>query len=431
MATDIEKELEEFDETGMDDSTITGGDVADSMDKSSAAGASATSASYAAFTVSSSFQDFMLKSEIMRAIGDAGFEHPSQVQHQSIPQAILGTDMIVQAKSGMGKTAVFVLSTLQQLDVTRDTVDTLVLCHTREMAFQVSSEYERFSKYMPGARIEVVFGGVPFAESARRIKDHKPHVVIGTPGRLMHLLSEGVLNLSGLSRFIIDECDNLLNEFDMRRQVQDIFRKTPQSKQVMMFSATISTEAREVCRKFTKDPKEIFVDDKQLTLHGLQQYFVKLTESEKTRKLNDLLDNLDFNQVVIFVNSKRRASQLNRLLRQCAFPSISVHSDMAQKKRLALFKEFKEYKHRILVATNLFGRGIDIERVNIVINYDMTQDDDSYLHRVGRAGRFGTKGLAITMISSEEDETILERVQTRFKVKITPLPDEIASETYM
>jgi len=199
----------------------------------------------------------------------------------------------------------------------------------------------------------------------------------------------------------------------------------------MMFSATISNEARSVCRKFTKNPKEIFVDDKQLTLHGLQQHFVKLSEREKNRKLNDLLDALDFNQVVIFVKTKQRATQLNRLLIQCAFPSICVHADLEQSKRLQLFKEFKEYKHRILVSTNLFGRGVDIERVNIVINYDMPSDSDEYLHRVGRAGRFGTKGLAITFVSTGEEAEILTQIQTRFKVKVTPLPDEIETSHYM
>lgn len=360
-----------------------------------------------------------------------------------IPRAILGEDMIVQAKSGMGKTAVFVLSCLQQMNPeessgdeekskSESAVDTIVLCHTREMAFQVASEFSRFSKYMALVRVGVVYGGVPFSESARVIREERPHILIGTPGRLVHLLERSVLSLSRVTRFIVDECDKLIEEVDMRRQVQTIFKATPCRKQVMMLSATISASARDICRKFTAaSPKEIFVDDKQLTLHGLQQYYVRISESAKTRKVNSLLDSLDFNQVVVFVRSRKRASQLNRLLKQCAFPSIAVHSDMAQRKRLALFREFKAYKHRILVATNLFGRGIDIERVNIVVNYDMSVSEDEYLHRVGRAGRFGTKGLAITMIATDEDAAVLERVQSRFKVKISPLPDQIALSSYM
>jgi len=392
--------------------------------------------SYATLS-SSSFKDFMLKKELMRAIGDAGFEHPSEVQHSAIPKAILGQDMIVQAKSGMGKTAVFVLATLAQVQPEAKVVDTLVLCHTREMASQIFGEFERFSKYMPEVKVAVVFGGVPYSESAAHMKDG-PHIVIGTPGRVNHLLNgqprlnQGpALTLEGLKRFIIDECDNMLDQIDMRKQVQDIFKRTPHTKQVMMFSATISDASKAVCRKFTKNAQEIFVDDKQLTLHGLQQHFVKLTEREKNRKLTDLLDALDFNQVVIFVSTKRRAQFLNKMLQTCAFPSVCVDGSMQQQVRLKLFKEFKEYKHRILVSTNLFGRGVDIERVNIVINYDMTRESDEYLHRVGRAGRFGTKGLAITFLATAEGEEIMKKVQERFKVKVTPLPDEIQSSDYM
>eukprot|EP01083_Nonionella_stella_P002307 6654_1 len=197
-----------------------------------------TRSSYATLT-SSSFKDFMLQKELMRAIGDAGFEHPSEVQHSAIPKAILGQDMIVQAKSGVGKTAVFVLATLAQVQPEKDVIDTLVLCHTREMASQIFGEFERFSKYMSDVQIGLVYGGIPYLESKRVIEQEKPHILIGTPGRIVHLLETGVLRLGRLKRFIIDECDNMLDQIDMRKQVQDIFKRTPHSKQVMMFSATI------------------------------------------------------------------------------------------------------------------------------------------------------------------------------------------------
>merc|ERR1712168_428748 len=171
------------------------------------------------------------------------------------------------------------------------------------------------------------------------------------------------------------------------------------------------------------DPHEISIDDEsKLTLHGLLQYYVKLDESKKNRKLNDLLDALEFNQVVIFVKSVQRAIALDKLLVECNFPSIAIHSGLNQEDRIARYKQFKEFQKRIMVATDLFGRGIDIERVNIVINYDMPDDSDSYLHRVGRAGRFGTKGLAITFVASEEDTTILNQVQERFEVNVTEMP---------
>jgi len=381
-----------------------------------------------------SFRDMLLKAELQRAIGDAGFEHPSEVQQNAIPFAMVGQDMIVQAKSGMGKTAVFVIATLQQIEVDPDTpaVDTLVLCHARELAYQIHREFERFSKYLPTIKARVVYGGVNFNEHKKMIEEDTPHILIGTPGRVLHLLNENVLKLDSLKRFILDECDDILeNGLNMRRQVQEIFKKTPHEKQVMMFSATISESARAICRKLSRKAEEIFVDDKKLTLHGLQQHFVELTENEKIRKLNDLLDALDFNQVVVFVKTRSRATALDKMLQKCFFPSMCIHSDLKQEERLDRYRKFKEYQSRILVSTNLFGRGVDIERVNIVINFDMPTNSNEYLHRVGRAGRFGTKGLAITFICGDEDKEVLKDTQERFEVKITPLPDEIDSSSYM
>merc|ERR1711937_317916 len=214
-----------------------------------------------------------------------------------------------------------------------------------------------------------------------------------------------------------------------RKDVQDIFKMTPHDKQVMMFSATLSKETgvRGICKKFMQDPMEIYVDDE--------------------RKLNDLLDALDFNQVVIFVRTVARAKELNKLLTECNFPSICIHAQMEMDERLSRFKQFKDFKKRILVATDIFGRGIDIERVNIVINYDMPYNQDgkppvssmngsadAYLHRVGRAGRFGTKGLAISFVSKDtqyKDTEVLNAVQSRFEVNITELPDTIDTSIYM
>nr|KAF6272828.1 DExD-box helicase 39A [Myotis myotis] len=340
---------------------------------------------------SSGFRDFLLKPELLRAIVDCGFEHPSEVQHECIPQAILGMDVLCQAKSGMGKTAVFVLATLQQIEPVNGQVTVLVMCHTRELAFQISKEYERFSKYMPSVKVSVFFGGLS-----------------------------------------IKKDEEVLKKNYMRRDVQEIFRLTPHEKQCMMFSATLSKEIRPVCRKFMQDPMEVFVDDEtKLTLHGLQQYYVKLKDSEKNRKLFDLLDVLEFNQVVIFVKSVQRCMALAQLLVEQNFPAIAIHRGMAQEERLSRYQQFKDFQRRILVATNLFGRGMDIERVNIVFNYDMPEDSDTYLHRVARAGRFGTKGLAITFVSDENDAKILNDVQDRFEVNVAELPEEIDISTYI
>jgi len=300
----------------------------------------------------SGFKDFLLKPELLRAIVDAGFEHPSEVQHETIPQAVLGGDIICQAKSGMGKTAVFTLATLQQANVEESKVSVLVICHTRELAFQIAHEYERFSKYLPSVKTAVFYGGVPLKQNREILKNDCPHIVVGTPGRILGLARDKNLNLDGIKHFVLDECDRVL-------------------------------------------------------------------------------DVLEFNQVVIFVSKVARAKELNRLLTECNFPSICIHGGMKQEERISQYKSFKDFNARILVATDLFGRGIDIERVNVVVNYDFPDQSDQFLHRVGRAGRFGTKGIAVSFISSETDQEVLSEVQSRFEVNIPELPDEIDVSTYM
>merc|ERR1711885_43759 len=248
-------------------------------------------------------------------------------------------------------TAVFVLATLQQLEiadgpVTAPTV--IAMCHTRELAFQISKEYQRFSKYMENLKVAVFFGGMPIDKDKKTLKENCPHIVVGTPGRILGLIRSKALNLKQIKHFVLDECDKMLDALDMRRDVQEIFRQTPHEKQVMMFSATLSKGTREICKKFMQDPLEVFIDDE-----------VKLAESEKNRKLFDLLDALEFNQVVIFVKSVQRCQALCGLLKEQNFPAIDIHRGMKQQERLERYELFKNFKRRILVATNLFGRGID------------------------------------------------------------------------
>jgi ATP-dependent RNA helicase UAP56/SUB2 len=358
----------------------------------------------------------------------------------------MGIDVICQAKSGMGKTAVFVVSVLQQLEVIDNTCQCLVLTHTRELAFQVCHEFVRFSKYMENIKTQVFFGGISIELNKQALKNQIPNIVVGTPGRILDLISNKILDVSKVKHFILDECDKMLEQLDMRKTIQQIFKSTPRDKQVMMFSATLSNEIRPVAKKFMQSPFEIYVDDdSKLTLHGLQQYYVKLNENEKNKKLAELLDKLEFNQVFIFVSSAQRAKTLSDLLNEFYFPSIYIHSQMSQEERIKRYKSFKDFETRILISTDLFSRGIDIEKVNIVFNYDMPDNADSYLHRVGRAGRFGTKGLAISFITKNEekketktgykkeftDEQVLEEIQKRFEVKISEMPEKIDSKNYL
>jgi ATP-dependent RNA helicase UAP56/SUB2 len=287
------------------------------------------------------------------------------------------------------------------------------------------------------------FGGLPEKEDLEKIAAGQPHIAIGTPGRLKALCEakdpktqkprEVFLDLSGIKRFVMDECDALLKEIDMRRDVQIILMKTPKEKQVMMFSATLDSAIRPTCKKFTKEALEVFIDDdSKLTLHGLQQYSVDLQEKQKNRRLTQLLDDLEFNQVIIFVKDVKRCKELSQLLRDNNFPTIAVHGGIKdQKERLDMYNQFKEYKARIMVSTDLFGRGVDFEHVNIVVNYDMPKDPEQYLHRVGRSARFGTKGLAISFVAGTEDTDMMNKVREKFNMEVPALPATIDPSSYM
>jgi len=388
---------------------------------------------------STGWKDFMLNPLLFRAISDCGFEHPSEVQQQVIPQAILGTDVICQAKSGMGKTAVFVISVIQQ--ITQQSAGPkglvcVVLANTRELSMQISKEFRRFVKYLPDIKCSCIYGGVPVEGQIDAVKIESPNIICATPGRMMDFVDRKAIDLTHVKYFVVDECDKVLCEERIRSQMQKVFLATPKDKQVMMFSATLSPEMRVLCKKYMHNPCEFYIDEEHLILpDGMKQYFFPISEKDKNRKLIEILDGLDFNQCIIFVSSVQRAQALDKLLRGINFPSICIHGAMDTVDRLTRFNQFKEGKSRVLVSTDLMGRGIDVEFVNVVVNYDMTTGPDGgnqYLHRVGRAGRFGTKGLAVSFISSQDDREILDQVQKRFSVKIPELPnvDEIDPNWY-
>jgi ATP-dependent RNA helicase UAP56/SUB2 len=339
----------------------------------------------------------------------------------------------------MGKTAVFVLAVLQSIDSKKpDPMSALVLINTKELAYQIHREFERLGKYLVNIKSDVFYGGIPIEKDKEKLSKD-PAIIVGTPARILDLWRRKLLKLDKLRFFILDECDKMLDQKDMGKDITEIFTKTPVDKQAMMFSATFSKEVRKLASKFTQDSEEILIDDEaKLVLEGILQYYVNVTENQKNKKLSDLLDNLLFNQVIIFVSKVERAIELNKILRECNFPSITIHSGLGVEERIEKYRQFKEGQGRILISTDLFARGVDMEKVNIVINYDMPkpltdkQDEiDTYLHRVGRTARFGTKGLAISFVSSPDEMEALKKIQDRFVLKIGELPDSIETDQYM
>ncbi|UJR11749.1 hypothetical protein I4U23_015930 [Adineta vaga] len=379
-------------------------------------------------TISDLPRDFkdLLKSELCRGIMDCGFEHLSEVQQETLPHAILGTDILCQAKSGMGKTSLYVLATLQQLAPINGQISILVLCHTRELAFNISGEYKRFCKHMPAMKIAIFVGGVPIKNDEYVLTQNCPHIVLGTPGRILALGKKKVLDLSHVKHFILDSCDQLLESIDIRRDVQEIFKMTPREKQVLMFSGNLSIETRSICKKFMQDPMKIYMDnDMKLINHNLRQYYVKLHEHEKTQILIDLLHKFKYKRVIIFVQSMSHCMNLYKSLNDQKFPVIEIHSGMTQEERLTSYTQFKEFEISILVTTDLFGRVTNSNPIDIVFHYDMPENTDIYHCRIAHGKPSDGKGLIITFVANESDTSMLDKVQNYFRLPITEMPAEL------
>lgn len=395
------------------------------------------------------FNDFLLRDEILQTIKEIGFEHPSEVQTLALPKAILGCDILCQAKSGMGKTAVFVISVLHQLDqgdrsnekdysnrdrdgnisnplisnnplvntsnnpLNNQNIKCMVLVNTREMALQIKNEFLRFSKNLkPQKKISAFFGGVEIHSNISDLKEN-PEIYIGTIGRTLDLLKRNLLNLKNLKFLVVDEADKIIS--DMKWEFLQIFLKTPKKKQVMFFSATFSD--LKFLRSCLKNPVEIFVEESKLILTGLKQKYLKTTD--KFKSLIFVLDTLDFNQTLIFVNSTRISGILNDFLNENGFPTVEINSQL--KSRDLIMEDFKKMKFRILITTDLLARGIDVSDVNLVVNFDLPSEVETYLHRVGRAGRFDSEGVAVSFLQSERDLIFVNEIQEKYEVIISEL----------
>ncbi|KAL0228676.1 hypothetical protein GEMRC1_013296 [Eukaryota sp. GEM-RC1] len=344
----------------------------------------------------------------------------------STSQVTLGHDVLGQAKSVMGNTALFVLVILQHVIAANSDTDivAVVITHTREMAQQIQSQFQRVGN-LANITVAAVHEGTCYEVSKQTIDQMKPQILVGTSERLAEFVKKG-LRLDKVKHFVVDEADKVIEHSDMRADLQTIFKATPKNKQTMMFSAALCQENLETCKLLMENRIIIPVnEDKKLKLHlnGLLHYFINVDSRKKSEKLMNLLGVLKFNQVVIFVNGSSRARALSRVMRNHSFPALIVHGDMIQEMRFLVYHDFKNARARILIATDLAGRGFVVEKVNVVINYDMPSDSDSYLHRVGRAGRFASKGLAILFSSTEDDKSVLNDVQSTLAIKMNELTD--------
>lgn len=369
-----------------------------------------------------SFDDMGLKDELLRGIYQYGFEKPSAIQQRAITPILQGRDVIAQSQSGTGKTTIFCVSVLQTINTRSNTTQALVLSPTRELAEQSRNVMLAFGDYM-NVTCHACIGGKSVGDDMRALQQGV-HVVSGTPGRVFDMIKRRCLKTRNLKMLVIDEADEMLGK-GFKEQLYDIYRYLPPETQVVLVSATMPHDVLEMTTKFMNEPVRILVKRDELTLEGIKQFFVAVEKEEwKFDTLCDLYDILTITQAVIFCNTKLKVDWLTTKMREENFTVSSMHGDMAQEERENIMQEFRQGKSRVLIATDVWGRGLDVQQVSLVINYDLPNSRELYIHRIGRSGRFGRKGVAINFV--KDDIRILRDIEQFYGTQIDEMPMNVA-----
>jgi len=369
------------------------------------------------------FDSMGIREDLLRGIYAYGFEKPSAIQQRAIKQIIKGRDVIAQAQSGTGKTATFSISTLQVLDTSVRETQALILCPTRELAQQVQKVILALGDYM-NVQAHVCIGGTNVGEDIRKL-DFGQHVVVGTPGRTFDMIRRRNLRTRNIKLLILDEADEMLNR-GFKEQIYDVYRYLPPATQVVLVSATLPHEILEMTHKFMSDPIRILVKRDELTLEGIKQFFVAVEREEwKFDTLCDLYDTLTITQAVIFCSTKRKVDWLAEKMREANFTVSAMHGDMPQKERNEIMREFRSGQTRVLISTDVWARGLDVPQVSLIINYDLPNNRELYIHRIGRSGRYGRKGVAINFVRND-DIRILRDIEQYYSTQIDEMPMNVA-----
>jgi len=370
-----------------------------------------------------SFDSMGLHENLLRGIYAYGFEKPSAIQQRGIVPFTKGLDVIQQAQSGTGKTATFCAGILHQIDYAVGETQALVLAPTRELAQQIEKVMRALGDYLQ-VKCHACVGGTSVRED-QRILQNGVHVVVGTPGRVYDMLRRRALRPDYIKAFVLDEADEMLSR-GFKDQIYDIFQLLPSKLQVGVFSATMPPEALEITRKFMNKPVRILVKRDELTLEGIKQFYVNVDREEwKLDTLCDLYETLAITQSVIFANTRRKVDWLTDKMRARDHTVSATHGDMDQNTRDIIMREFRSGSSRVLITTDLLSRGIDVQQVSLVINYDLPTQPENYLHRIGRSGRFGRKGVAINFVT-KDDERMLADIQRFYNTVIEELPSNVA-----
>jgi ATP-dependent RNA helicase DeaD len=361
------------------------------------------------------FEDLGLSKEIGRAVSDMGFEEPTPIQAKTIPEVLAGWDVIGQAQTGTGKTLAFAVPILEKINARSKKVQALILCPTRELAIQVSEELKRLAKYRRDVVILPVYGGQPIDRQIRSLKIGV-HVVIGTPGRVIDHMNRGTLKLDTVRTVVLDEADEMLN-MGFIDDMETILRSVPEERQMLLFSATMPKPILDLTRRYQRDPKIIKIVHKELTVPNVEQCYFELKESSKLDILCRLIDMNSLKSSLVFCNMKRTVDEVVMHLQARGYAADGLHGDLSQVQRDRAMEKFRKNKTEILVATDVAARGIDVDDIEAVFNYDLPQDEEYYVHRIGRTARAGKKGRAFSFVVGRELYKFRD-IQSYAKVKI-------------
>lgn len=371
--------------------------------------------------MNSEFSKFKISEEILKSIEGLGYKKPSEVQEKVIPEILLNKDVIVKSQTGSGKTAAFGIPLCERIDWEENSPQVLVLSPTRELAVQVSEDISNIGRFKR-IKCAAVFGKQPITEQVRILKQ-KTHVVVGTPGRILDHIDRGSLNVSKVKYFVIDEADEMLN-MGFIGQVEGVIRRLPKKKVTMLFSATIPEEIRELCEKHMDRPLDISIEKQKLITENIEHNMYYVGYERKLESLNDLLICEKPETGVIFCRTKENVDKVYEYLKSKGYSTNKIHGGMLQKERLSVMENFRKGDFRILVATDLASRGIDIEGITHVINFDLPVEKEAYVHRIGRSGRAGAKGKAISFCVKEGDKFLAEIEELiGFEIPVHKLPN--------
>ncbi|GAA4445382.1 DEAD/DEAH box helicase [Pontibacter saemangeumensis] len=362
------------------------------------------------------FDELPLSPEVQRAIADMGFEEASPIQTQAIPVVLEGRDIIGQAQTGTGKTAAFGIPTIEQIDPTDRRVQALILCPTRELAIQVSGEIQKLAKYKTGISVVPIYGGQPYDRQLRALKQGV-QIVIGTPGRVMDHIQRGTLVLDNVKKIILDEADEML-DMGFREDIEFVLERIPEDRQTIFFSATMSKPIMEMTKRYQTDPVIVKVVHQELTVTNIDQVYFEVRSSAKQDVLSRLIDMYNLKSAIIFCNTKRMVDELVGGLQARGYFADALHGDLNQNQRSNVMGKFRNGTLEILVATDVAARGLDVENVEAVINYDLPQDEESYVHRIGRTGRAGKSGKAFSFVGGRTDGYKIKDIMRFTKAKI-------------